>query len=889
MNRATNTTGANHVDTNKQLAESTLSSINEASTAGRALYTGFLALTAYIIVALGTTDDLQFFDRAPLTPPLLNVEISLTGFYRYMPWLYVIVHANLLLLFSMIAEKHRYFAALVDNCAWPDRVHMRQQLHVNAFTQFLGADHKGLLALILKVMIWFTVGLIPPLLLLAIQLDFLAAQIESVTSWQQTAVLIDCLLAGYFWNNILQKERRARFPKDWSPPFWKRYLLEGWVLWVSVVFIIGFSGLVALVPLSDYERSVHNRMPEWEWLGLAKSDCVFSEELEKLRALGRAETISTDENEKLIKLENVFNTQLVDASKEAREWTAPYRCSNRLTWWFIDRSDSWLNERLEIRRWLNLPDKVFVENRKTVQPQWLNRLTSDLGNNTDDDKANKPSPDENTGKTTNADSTANFKTLDYFLPVNKENQHFHFARFSRSFLPNAKMKRAQLQGANLTWAQLQGADLEEAQLQGAFLVKAQLQDASLSNAQLQGAFLYGAQLQGANLSYAQLQDANLLEAQLQGASLHSAQLQGKSLSNAQLQGADLSDAQLQGASLHSAQLRGASLIEAQLQGADLSDAQLQGASLHSAQLLGASLSYAQLQSADLSQAQLQGADLSYAQLQSADLSQAQLQGADLSYAQLQGADLSYAQLQGANLSYAQLQGADLYKVRLAGVQFSEVKLDHVLILDPSVDWEEQDDDQMSILKTNSSLAVNERSKERLLAATKRMENAKNNPLPEMSEAILEIQDHRCLLLTDNKELLTSAQGVCDSASDPSINPLKHLRSWAKYNVQMSCKHKRFSKFTEHYSGYDNLYKIVKDYRTDSNDTTLQQASEALTELVYFFYYKELIQIHQNKPIPCEARPELDAWYQEAEFENDPELKTRILELELEPFPTSAED
>ncbi len=102
---------------NKQLAETTLASINAASGVGRALYTAFMALTAYIIVALGTTDDLRFFDRAPLTLPLLNVEISLTGFYRYTPWLYVIMHANLLLVFSMIAEKYRYFAELVDNCA----------------------------------------------------------------------------------------------------------------------------------------------------------------------------------------------------------------------------------------------------------------------------------------------------------------------------------------------------------------------------------------------------------------------------------------------------------------------------------------------------------------------------------------------------------------------------------------------------------------------------------------------------------------------------------------------------------------------------------------------------------------------------------------------------
>ena len=73
---------------------------------------------------------------------------------------------------------------------------------------------------------------------------------------------------------------------------------------------------------------------------------------------------------------------------------------------------------------------------------------------------------------------------------------------------------------------------------------------------------------------------------------------------------------------------------------------------------------------------------------------------------------------------------------------------------PVVEWGEIDDDLISILKTDCSEAVNENSKERFLAEFKRMENAKNNPLTDMSEAILDTQDHRCLLLTDSKEFKT---------------------------------------------------------------------------------------------------------------------------------------
>ena len=790
---ASNHTATNQADANKQLAENTLASINDASTAGRALYTGFMVLTAYIIVALGTTDDLQLFDRAPLTLPLLNVEISLTGFYRYAPWLYVIVHANLLLVFSMIAEKHRYFAELVDRCGWPDRVHMRQQLHVNAFTQFLGADHSGLLAVILMLMIWFTIGLLPPLLLLAIQLDFLAAQIESVTRLQQAAVFIDGFLVCFFWNNILQKVRGARFPKDWSLPLSRRYPLNGIVLLVSVLLIVVFSLFVALVPLSDFERLVHDElMPEW--LGLAKNDCVL------------------DEN-----LENDFNRQLVDASNEAREWKTPYRCSNWLTWWFIDRSDSWLNDKLEVRRWLNLPDKVLVENRKTVSPEWLNRLKSEWAVNINDTKTSKSSPDKNTSKSTDTVSSPRFNILENFLPVNKEKQNFHFARFHRSFLPNAKMKGTALQGADLSRAQLQGADLSRSQLQGAGLRWAQLQDADLQWAQLQSADLQWAQLQGANLQWAQLQGANLSEAHLQSANLKYSQLQVMNLWRTKLYGA--------------------SLLEANLQGVNLSAVQLQGT--------------------------------------------------DLKHAQLQGSDLWKTQLQGADLSEAQLQGAVLLFPYLRGVQFSRANLDFVLMLNPIVDWEESDNNLLTRLNRDRSPAVNENLKKMLLVAIERMKNAKIKSLPNISKAKLEKQDHRCLLLTNNRDLRMSARHVCDSVSDPSINPLIHLRKWAKYNSLSSCNHKRFSTFSTRLFDIDIEYNIVSNYRTQGNkDTTPDETSEALYNLASFLLHKQLIQIHQDKTILCEGRKELNAWYKEIGYENDSKEKSRILDLKLEPFPTS---
>ena len=174
-------------------------------------------------------------------------------------------------------------------------------------------------------------------------------------------------------------------------------------------------------------------------------------------------------------------------------------------------------------------------------------------------------------------------------------------------LQGAYLIEAELQGANLNDAKLQGADLRLAELQGANLWKAKLQGANLNDARLQGAYLWEAKLQGAYLIKAELQGANLLLAELQGAYLIEAELQGAHLHRAELQGAYLTEAELQGAYLSYAKLQGADLIKAELQGADLIKAELQGADLSYAKLQGADLSYTKLQGAILKETQMKGA------------------------------------------------------------------------------------------------------------------------------------------------------------------------------------------------------------------------------------------------------------------------------------------
>ena len=97
-----------------------LDSINSSSSVSRTLYTAFIALTGYIVISISSTTDMQIFEQSLLKLPLLNVDISLDGFYLFTPWIYLLIHANVLLVFTIISEKNLHFS----NSANP-RVHVK--------------------------------------------------------------------------------------------------------------------------------------------------------------------------------------------------------------------------------------------------------------------------------------------------------------------------------------------------------------------------------------------------------------------------------------------------------------------------------------------------------------------------------------------------------------------------------------------------------------------------------------------------------------------------------------------------------------------------------------------------------------------------------------------
>ena len=181
------------------------------------------------------------------------------------------------------------------------------------------------------------------------------------------------------------------------------------------------------------------------------------------------------------------------------------------------------------------------------------------------------------------------------------------AELKRVELADAELQGIDLRGADLQDAMLEGSRLQDAALGDANMRRASLkatdlQGAFFTNTQLQGADLSLADLQGVDLSQVQMQGANLEGALLQVTNLRGAQLQGANLRDAHLEGADLTclEQNGQGGALLCAQLQGADLSAAKAQGADFSSADLQGAILSLAAIKGAAFRRSEITLADLS-------------------------------------------------------------------------------------------------------------------------------------------------------------------------------------------------------------------------------------------------------------------------------------------------
>ena len=176
--------------------------VNLTSASTRNGWVFFLALQAYFFVALAGITHQDLLLNTPVSLPLLQVEISLKGFFVFGPVILVLIHVGILLQHVMLARQTRDLHERITKFEGTGlfRSHRtRMHLHPYFFTQLIaGPNRSPFFAFFLAAMTWLSFGILPLMLLLNFQTAFLPYHDLDITWAQRAYLILDVLMLTIF-------------------------------------------------------------------------------------------------------------------------------------------------------------------------------------------------------------------------------------------------------------------------------------------------------------------------------------------------------------------------------------------------------------------------------------------------------------------------------------------------------------------------------------------------------------------------------------------------------------------------------------------------------------------------------------------------------------------
>ena len=441
---------------------------NESARSFRTAYAFYLIVALYILVVVSSTHQELLFREGDVQMPIINVGVPVVWFFTVVPWLLLLLHFNLLVQAIFLANKVSQYAVVLEGQvrAGNERSEALGLLYPAPLAHKVAdAAQQGSMRRILNVIVFVTLAVLLPAILIFAQVRFLLYQDELFTWLHRGAVVVDIGLLWWLWPRITVPHMAWR---DWYRTRW----LKASLVLIAAVFSIVFSAFFADFP----GGTMGNLTPS---LDSRRNDL-----------LGRTYDLS--------------NRVLVDTPPPAEILAAHYRATCE--------SGNGCDESV-----IAVGSPLWCNHAKPLQLKRRNFRNAVLSGST-----------LCQANLRGAQLHGANLSVAQLHGANLSHAQLHGANLLVAQLHGAHLLGAQLHGADLLGAELHGADLLGAQLHGANLSGAELHGADLRGAQLHGANLFGAQLHEADLRGAQLHGADLLGAQLHEADLRKAQLHGAS-------------------------------------------------------------------------------------------------------------------------------------------------------------------------------------------------------------------------------------------------------------------------------------------------------------------------------------------------------------------------
>ncbi len=458
-----------------------LDAANEAAKREATQWFYLVTVMVYLAAAVGSVTHRKLFLAEPVTLPIFNVALPLTGFFVVAPTIFVILHFYSLAQLRVMARKMEAALTEAARVGEPlDAVMLR--LDSFALAQMLAGRHLGRRSIAPVAMAWITLIIAPVILLLFFQIRFLPYQDAAVTWVHRVLLGVDLALLWWLWPwpKRTRVEDGGRVSVRWD------LRLRVVVTRCLAALLMGIAAFFSLV-LATIPGELADGLADHVRLAVFREN-LFDGEPDRIT----------------LRPTTVFSRVLVLPGERLisdKDFETLARASDR-------RAGASDLRRADLSG-ANLQDAQLAD-------AWLQGATLD-----------------------GAQMQGALVTDAWMEGASLRGAQLQGATLSRVYAQGAALDSARLQGASLDSARLQGASLVDAQMQGASLVDAQMQGASLSRAYAQGAALNRAKLQGSSLDNVQLQGATLDHAQMQGASLDSSAVWRLDGRNAALDGAGL--------------------------------------------------------------------------------------------------------------------------------------------------------------------------------------------------------------------------------------------------------------------------------------------------------------------------------------------------------------
>jgi hypothetical protein len=250
--------------------------VNESAARVRGLWLGYIALLAYLFIAVAAVTHRDLLQENPVNLPVLQVKLPLIGFFAVAPMFFLINHFFLLLQLFGLGQRLREFNDEITKTDLDEaaRRQVRRKLDTFVIVQMLAGpkrDREQLTGKFQRVIALITLVIAPIMLLLMIQLQFLPYQYELITWMHRVVLAIDLILLWMFWPSIKLGDwalwRGKHLPKWQGRAHWRDYMLS-WrrccVSWWQALAFLGvlfFACTVATFPGEIADGGIH--ASEW--------------------------------------------------------------------------------------------------------------------------------------------------------------------------------------------------------------------------------------------------------------------------------------------------------------------------------------------------------------------------------------------------------------------------------------------------------------------------------------------------------------------------------------------------------------------------------------------------------------------------------------------------